>query len=279
MDFRKSGDLAAHLFFLCGATYCGWYRGCLVVCVTFLVSIIGQCDEKKEAGKEPPKITMTLPLAISPGENSLLTLRGFQLDQATSVQIPSVEPAVTVTIRKKEKSAIPEKLEAKDAGDSLVEVEFTLPVNFSGESLPLIVTSANGTSTPFAVRVIAVERLTTETEPNDSLRKPQTVQPEITIIGAVWQAKDVDVYEFAGLANQSFVAEVVASQAGSPCDAHLTLFNSAGQILAIADDTASGRDALLRVVLPRDDSYRIVLLDATDRGSVLHLYLLKLHIE
>lgn len=252
---------------------------CIVAFVSLMTSKTGQCDEKKEPAPEPPKIMMTLPLAISLGETKSLTLRGLKLDRATSVQIQPADLGVMVNIRKKETSAVPDKLEAKDVGDSLVEVDFVLPVDFTADTLPFTVTTPDGTSMPFSVRVIRADKLAIEVEPNDSLRKPQNLPLGITVNGTISQPKDVDVYEFAGLANQSFVAEVIAAQLGSPCDAQLTLFNSAGQILVIADDSPNSRDSVLRLVLPCDDTYRLTLLDATDRGSSLHAYLLSVRVE
>ncbi len=256
-----------------------WLLLSCVAFVSLMTPTTGLCDEEKEPAPEPPKIMMTLPLAISSGETKSLTLRGLKLDRATTVQILPADRGVMVNIRKKEASAVPDKLEAKDVGDSLVEVDFVLPADFTADTLPFTVTNPDGTSMPFSVRVIPADKLAIEVEPNDSLRKPQNLPLGIAVSGTISQPKDVDVYEFAGLANQSFAAEVIAAQLGSPCDAQLTLFNSAGQILAISDDSPNGRDAVLRIVLPRDDTYRLTLLDATDRGSSLHVYLLNLRVE
>ena len=222
---------------------------------------------------------MALPLAISPGVTQSLLIRGLKLDQATAVQFPNIEPAVEVRILKQEKSAPPDKLESMDVGDTQVEVTFQLPAEFAADSLPLTVTTPDGITSHFSLLIVPADQLTTESEPNDSFRKPQTVTFGQTISGMIAQPKDVDVFEFVGKAGQSFVAEVFAAQQGSPCDVQLTLFDSSGHILCISDDAPRSRDPALLIQLPRTDTYRLAVLDATDRGSSLSAYLLQVRVE
>ena len=55
----------------------------------------------------------------------------------------------------------------------------------------------------------------------------------------------------------------------------LTVHTSAGQILAVSDDTASSRDAVIKVALPADGAYTVTLMDAHNAGGAMHVYLLR----
>ena len=241
-------------------------------------SSVGLSQEKKDEKKEPPRILCSAPLAIAPGKPIILQLRGWQLEQAEKLHLLGVAPPLEATIKKKEKSGPPEKFEAKDAGDTLLEAEFKLPDNFSADSVSLVVLSATAVSQPYKLRVILADKLVLEQEPNQSLRKAQAVAAGQFVSGAIQQPRDVDVFEISGKAGQTLVVEVFAAAHGSLLDPLLTIYDSRVQLLATADDAAT-RDAALTIKLPRDDSYRIVLQDATDRGSPAHSYLLKLTLQ
>ena len=230
-------------------------------------------DEKPMAA--PPAIKMTVPSAIAPVTTKSLIIRGLQMDQITAITCTENAQAVSFSIIKKEKSAPPDKVEANDVGDTQAEVSLSMPPDFTGDSLTIMVSSEHGTSEHFRIPVISGGLLVAESEPNDALRKAQPILLGTTIQGLISQPKDVDVYEFQGTVGQILLAEVTADRIGSPCDSQLTLFDSAGQILKIADDSPETSDAILKFTLPRDGTYRIVMLEATDRGSSICTYLLR----
>ena len=231
----------------------------------------------------PPAIKMTVPpaIALAPPSASamettkVLIIRGLQMDQITGITCTENALPVSFSIVKKEKSAPPDKVEANDVGDTQAEVSLSIPADFVGDSLTITASSEHGSSEHFTIPVISGGLLVAESEPNDGLRKAQPIRLGTTIQGLISQPKDVDVYEFQGTAGQVLLAEVTADRIGSPCDSQLTLFDSAGQILKTADDSAETSDAILKVTLPRDDTYRIVMLEATDRGSSICTYLLR----
>ena len=227
----------------------------------------------------PPAIKMTIPSAIDPATTKSLIIRGLQLDQITAIACVEDMTPISLGIVKKEKSAPPEKVEANDVGDTQAEVTLSIPADFNGDSLTITVSSEHGTSETFQIPVISGSKLVAESEPNDSLRKAQPVKIGTTIQASITQPKDVDVYEFQGTAGQVIVADVSADRIGSPCDSQLTLFDSSGQIVRIADDSPGSCDAILKATLPRDDTYRIVVIEASDRGSLICTYLLRISIE
>jgi hypothetical protein len=247
----------------------------LLICATR--SSVAQ--EKSEAAKERPKILMMHPLFVSPGLDSLVIVRGLRMDEITSVQLAGLVPSPEVTIVKKEKSGPPDRVEASVVGDTLTEVRFTLSADFSGSTVPVTVTSEAGTSAAFELLVLGQDQIIAEVEPNDSLRKAQSITAGKLISGQIGQARDVDVYEFNAETGQTVVAEVMAARHGSPLDAQLTLFDSSGQIVTIADDAEKNPDPRLETTLSGSGPWRLVLLDATDRGNSLNSYLLKLTVR
>lgn len=247
---------------------------CLQIACNF-----GSAFAEEKPPTTPPAIKMTIPSAIDPTTTKSLIIRGLQLDQITAIACVEDTTPISFGIVKKEKSAPPEKVEANDVGDTQAEVSLSIPADFSGDSLTITVSSENGTSERFRIPVISGGNLIAESEPNDSLRKAQPFKIGTTIQALISQPKDVDVYEFHGMAGQALVADVSADRIGSPCDSQLTLFDSSGQILKIADDSPGSCDAILKATLPRDDTYRIVVLEATDRGSSICTYLLRISCE
>lgn len=249
-----------------------------VLCIR-ITGDFGSAFAEEKPPTAPPAIKMTIPSAIDPTATKSLIIRGLQLDQITAIACAEDMTPISFGIVRKEKSAPPEKVEANDVGDTQVEVSLSIPADFAGDSLAFTVSSEHGTSEAFRIPVISAGKLVAESEPNDSLRKAQPFKIGTTIQASIAQPKDVDVYEFQGTAGQVIVADIYADRIGSPCDSQLTLFDSSGQIVKTADDSPGSRDATLKATLPRDDTYRIVVIEATDRGSSICAYLLRISIE
>jgi hypothetical protein len=72
------------------------------------------------------------------------------------------------------------------------------------------------------------------------------------------------------------VAEVKAARLGSALDSTLTLYDETGRIIASNDDEENSVDSILRVRLPKDGRYLLTLIDANDKGSIAHPYLLSI---
>jgi hypothetical protein len=240
---------------------------------------LGSAFAEEKPATTPPAIKMTIPSAIDPTTTKSLIIRGLQLDQITAIGCTEDTMPISFGIVRKEKSGPPEKVEANDVGDTQAEVSLSIPADFTGDSLTITVSSEHGISEHFQIPVISGGNLVAESEPNDSLRKAQPIKIGTTIQAMISQPRDVDVYEFHGTAGQVLVADVSADRIGSPCDSQLTLFDSSGQIVKIADDSPGSCDAILKATLPRDDTYRVVVLEATDRGSSICTYLLHISIE
>jgi hypothetical protein len=122
-----------------------------------------------------------------------------------------------------------------------------------------------------------------EKEPNDGFAKPQTIVPGQTVLGAIDQGKNVDVYRFEASAGQRLTAEILARRLGSPLDAALALYDAAGNLLERDDDAGAtgepivGGDALLTATIPGDGVYFLCVSDAQDSALSVHVY--RLHVR
>ncbi len=94
----------------------------------------------------------------------------------------------------------------------------------------------------------------------------------------------VERYSFVGRAGDSLVAELRARRDGSPLDGLLALYDASGKLLASNDDTEDREDGLstqhadpyLRLRLPAQGSYTLVVADTLGRGGPDYAYRLRL---
>jgi len=230
-------------------------------------------DDKKPPADPRPRIAMALPLAISPGAAAKVTLRGLHLDQAGEVKFAEPLPGAQVAVLSRGKADIPKETDPSVYGDTRVELEIRLPADFAADRVGLVAVHPKGEAV-YELRVLPKDRLVTEKEPNGGFSTAQAVEAGQTIQGAIGQAMDVDVFKFAGKKGETWIVEVEAQRRGSVLDPILTLFDSAGHILATADDTEASRDPSLKVTLPKDGTYLISVIDAHNAGGATHPYLL-----
>ena len=230
-------------------------------------------DDKKPPADPRPRIAMALPLAISPGTASKVILRGLHLDQAGDVKFAEPLPGAQIRVQSKGKAEIPKETDPAVYGDTQVELEIRLPADFAADKIGLVAVHPKGEA-PYELRVLAKDKLVPEKEPNGGFATAQAVEAGQTIQGTIGQALDVDVFKFAGKKGETWTLDVEAQRRGSVLDPILTLFDSAGHILASADDTEASRDPSLKVTLPRDGTYLISLIDAHNAGGATHPYLL-----
>lgn len=123
-----------------------------------------------------------------------------------------------------------------------------------------------------------------EQEPNDAPATAQKVSLPIIVNGRANQAGDWDVFELAGKAGQTIVAEVNARRLGSPFDSFIKVTAEDGKILALNDDhfdAGSGlntdhADSYLMLKLPADGKYYLHLGDTPRRGGAEYAYRLRI---
>ncbi len=241
----------------------------LLIPVFILIALLPSAaqEKKKPAPKNEPRIFFASPLGATPGKTTKLTIRGSNLDDAKEVKV--LDGQGSAKILSKGKASVPDKNPEK-VGDTQIEIELRLHEKLAGATVSLVVVTPNGETKP---HVLLTEAALAEKEPNDGFRDAQALALPTVIGGSIHRAKDVDVFKFEGKKGQKIYAEVLASRHGSPLDAMLTLYDVKGQQLAFNDDFAKEhRDARIEFVLPADGVYFLVLIDAHDSGSALHVY-------
>ena len=229
--------------------------------------------------KEPPRITLTLPLGVLPGSTNRLKLRGLNFTNASVLRLTIAQTTVDTKIKSNAKAEVPKELDVKKIGDTQLEVELRIPPETPPGPLSLVIVTPDGESQPHTLMVLDPTAVLAEQEPNEGFRNAQDISLGKTVQGNIQSAGDVDVFRFTGKAGEQIGAEVFAARYGSPLDSILTLYNMRGQILASNDDSGAGTDSLLRARLPADGIYYLGLMDAFDRGGPLYLYHLALRRE
>ena len=229
-------------------------------------------DEKKEEKPAPPRILVAVPFTLKLGVTQTNKLRGLNLTNVTELRMATNSP-ITATIQKQSATKPPPNTEAAKVGDTELEIAFTVPKNVSSPRIEIAAVSTNGTSEPFAMILVAPERVTEEVEPNNSFRAPQSITLPAMIQGTIREAHDVDVFRFEGKKGKVIHCKTTASSMHSPLDSLLTLYDSKGHILKSGDDSDDSRDSDLKATLPENASYFLSITDAQDHGSVLHCYI------
>jgi len=219
-----------------------------------------------------PRLCVMAPLGVAAGTTATLNLRGIKLAGATLVAASTPTQNLKAEIREKKTAAVPNGLDAKEVGDSLVVVEISVPADLAGQNVMLRVITPEGSTQTKVLRVLDGTGWEPEKEPNNGFREAQALPVGKGIAGAIGSDKDVDVFRFLGHARQNFVAEIFAERAGSLLDGMLTLYDENGHLLASNDDSGGSRDPQLRFKLPADGTYFLALQDANDRGTPWHAY-------
>lgn len=123
-----------------------------------------------------------------------------------------------------------------------------------------------------------------EVEPNNDLSRAQNVTLPIILNGRINRSDDWDVYQFAGQAGQTIVAEVSARRLESPLDSFLKLTDAAGNVLAFSDDHADPEagdnthhaDSYLMFKLPAAGTYFVHIGDTARHGGEEYAYRLRI---
>lgn len=221
-----------------------------------------------------PRIVTHSPIALFPGATTMLKVRGAKLNNATEVSIEGANVPVKVRLTEKKTVEVPNGLDAKDVGDSLVVAEVVAPADLALGVVRLGIAGPDGDAS-VELRVVAASAGSDEKEPNNGFRDAQPIACGQTIRGGIKEDKDVDTFQFTGRAGQRISASILAARAGSLLDGVLTLFDERGSILAINDDF-DGRDPRLTFALPANGKYFLTVTDANDRGGEWHRYELSL---
>ncbi|MCX7886959.1 MAG: hypothetical protein N3B01_06870 [Verrucomicrobiae bacterium] len=193
---------------------------------------------------ELPFVTGVFPLGGHLGEKPSVKLKGWNLSGA-EILWPSEQPNEGIgTIVAKCKERI------------------SNPIPFAWDTLPEVF----------------------DREANNSIARAQKVTLPVIINGRIEKPDEWDVFEFAGKAGDTIVAEVMARRLDSPLDSVLKLTDAKGRVIAFSDDCedlGSGlnthhADSYLMVKLPADGRYYVHIGDTSRHGGEEYAYRLRL---
>jgi hypothetical protein len=178
-----------------------------------------------------PVATSVFPLAVNPGVDARLEVRG-----------PGYGSGTLVTV------SVPEGLE--------FGLHWIALPSGRGGSLPVMLVAA---SEPIVA------------EAGDAAADGKGGRPitlPAALAGRLSASGDVDGYMFEARKGSIYVFEVIARRAGSECDPVLRLLDSQGSIIAEADDTRGlGKDARIEWKAPADGRFVVAVSDLHDRGG------------
>jgi hypothetical protein len=244
----------------------------IVVCAA-----VAGAQEKKNEKQDRPAITLTMPLAVSSGATSKLTVRGLKLDTATEVRCGNEK--VGIKFHSAGKADVPGMMEAAKVGDTQVQFDLVLPDDFPPGELTLTILTSMG-PIEHRLTVVAKDGIFQAKEPHNGFRDAQDITPGKLVLGAIEKAKDVDVFRIDLIAGQIVVVEIHADREGSPLDSILTLYDERRHVLATNDDRQrDNRDSRLEFEAPSSGIYYLSLIEAHDAGSALHVYRMMVRVE
>ena len=235
-----------------------------------------KADKKEEKKPEPPRVIVTLPLALKAGTTNKLVIRGLNLTNVTELRFTNEAMKASIVLGKKSKAEVPKESDAKKIGDTQIAAEIFLPAETPAGTNWFTLTSPDGTSEPMPLLFLPATDLIEEKEPNGGFHEAQALPLGPTMSGLIKEVGDVDVFRFEGAVGQLIRIEVVAASVGSALDSLLTLYDAQGHLLASNDDAGGGRDSRLEFKLKLAGTHYVSVMDANDKAGPIHVYLLRI---
>src|SRR5215208_6229218 len=133
----------------------------LILCCAVFITAEEKKDEKK---KDPPRILMTIPLAVEAASNSALKIRGLRLENTSAIRFIDAKFPIDAKIKSKGKAEVPKGLEAPKTGDTQVEIELKLPAELPAGSLNFVLVTPEGETQPRSLSVLEKGSIVEEKE-------------------------------------------------------------------------------------------------------------------
>ena len=163
-------------------------------------------QEKAPGG---PRITAIVPLEVVPGTIATLRLRGIKLSETSALEFLDAPSQPAVEIKEKKKADMPNGLDAKEIGDTQVEIKLTIPADWEPGTVRFRLVAGSESTAPCKLHVAEAALLVEEKEPNGSFREAQPIDFGRIVRGVIKEDKDVDVFKFTGRANKRIWAQIV----------------------------------------------------------------------
>jgi hypothetical protein len=255
----------------------GWRRRLLAAVAVFAATLATPAGQVR-----PPSISELSRNGLRHGETIQLVVFGTNLKDASAVLFddPQLQGRVVGFVEKGEDRLYPK------AGDT----RLPFPDTARRGELTIEVTAAAGmpagdhlfrVRTPYgatAARALEVGELPelVENEPNDDASETIATTP-ITMNGEIGWPGDSDTFSFDARAEQPLVLSIEAAGLQSRLDAHLTLRDAAGAVVAQNDDeNDTTRDAVIIHTPGVTGRYTVQVRDANGGGGVNNPYRLSI---
>jgi hypothetical protein len=230
----------------------------------FLLLILGllllaptSLGQQKTEKKDGPKVTLVIPLGVTAGKTTRVSVYGVILDKTSALRFHDAK--------------IKAKLLSKKS-DTQIEAEVTVPADFKGESASFVVVTTAGETPTHKLLSNAGVEVIGEKDPHNGFAQAQPIRVPQIVNGTIGRPQEVDVYRFEGKTGQRLLFEIQAARYGSPLDSLLTLYDSMGHELASNDDFDESLDSRLEATLPQAGTYYLSVMDARDQGGPTHAY-------
>jgi hypothetical protein len=210
-----------------------------------------------------PYVTQVLPLAVTPGGETTLSLVGYNLppDAKTTVQVPADAPDglrwIAPLVGGQPSNAV-----------AVYVTRATVAMKPSAPSPPPENAAASATNAGMPA---------TGTAPN--VPAGQTIQVPSVVSGRIDKPGDVDRYTFDAKTGEKLLFEVISRRAESALDSYIRILNPQGAAISEADDMTADRiqsqdSRLENWTAPADGRYTIELRDMHLRGGPEFTYAL-----
>ena len=201
-----------------------------------------------------------------------LSIRGVQSGQATTIKLSGNNLANVTAIKTSH-----DKLAAKIAApasptEAIVELSPAAELARGRYEIWLVGPGGESGKQPLWVDDLPQAG---EAEPNNALAKANPVAAPGGVWGTLAAKGDVDSFAFDAKAGQKLVLEVAAGTIGSKANAVLSLFDSAGRLVADNNDFG-GSDPLVDFTVPTDGRYTVQVSDLMLGGGAENFYRLSL---
>lgn len=212
-------------------------------------------------------ILLVKPIGFELGKTNQLLIRGTGLTNE-GLTISATNGSLVISTNRK--AEVNTQMDAKKVGDTEIVAEL-FPAS------PEVAFYLSNTNIPFKLIPLQGE-VTKEKEPNNGFKKPQVVSRKVCIQGEIGSPNDVDVFQVDLAANEKLTVALTAAAAGSSLDSIITIYNENGYMAATNDDQSDkNRDSMLEFTPAKAGTYFISVIDAHEKGSSTHIYLLHLN--
>lgn len=207
-----------------------------------------------------PRLSVILPRGVKRGGEHKLRFSGARLGDAEEVFL--YDQGVTVT-----------NLAVVDANNIDVTVQVASDCRL-GEHLAQVRTRSG--ISDYRSFFIGQLNDVVEVEPNNEFSVAQAIEKNVTLNGVI-QNEDQDFFKFSAKKGERISVEIEAIRLGAMIDPFISLLDANRFELAVADDSAFGKqDGVISLIAPADGEYTVLVRESAFGGNGASRY--RLHV-